>query len=228
MTPTGAETAIRDAATLVLLRHDGRGARVLMGQRGAGAAFMPSKFVFPGGAVDPCDRTAALPSPLEAETGAKLALHAGEGMAAPLARAAIRETFEETGLALGRPAEAALPAEVPEGWRGFVARGLLPATDRLRFVFRAVTPPGRTRRFDARFFLADAADLVGDPDDFSGASGELAHLSWIPLGDARGLEIPFITGIVLGEIAEILSDPARPRAVPFFTHGSDRSQFLAL
>ncbi|MFN3846628.1 MAG: DNA mismatch repair protein MutT, partial [Paracoccaceae bacterium] len=44
---------IRAAATVILWRATNFGAQVLMGQRGAGAAFMPSKYVFPGGAVDP-------------------------------------------------------------------------------------------------------------------------------------------------------------------------------
>ena len=46
------KTAIRNAATVILLRDRLENPRVLMGQRGANAAFMPNKFVFPGGAVD--------------------------------------------------------------------------------------------------------------------------------------------------------------------------------
>ena len=76
-----------------------------------------------------------------------------------LAAAAIRELWEETGLPLGQPG----PADLPGDWAGFAARGLRPDASALRFIFRAITPPGRTRRFDARFFLADAGALAGDP-----------------------------------------------------------------
>ncbi len=88
----------------------------------------------------------------------------------------------------------------------------------LIFVFRAITPPGRSRRFDARFFLADAADLSGDPDDFSRAQDELSFLRWVPLAQARGLNLPFITEIVLAEVAHRLSSglSGPPLRVPFF------------
>ncbi len=101
-------------------------------------------------------------------------------------------------------------------WAGFAARGLLPDAAALRFVFRAITPPGRTRRFDARFFLADAAAVQGDCDDFSAASDELGHLHWLPLAQAQRLDLPFITEVVLAEIAQHLRQPGPVPPVPFF------------
>lgn len=217
---------IRPAATLVLVRPSPEGPRVLMGQRGAGAAFMPSKFVFPGGAIDPEDRALAPHFRVAPEEEARLSARADPGVTpAALALAALRETWEETGLALGGPDEAVRPLAEGAGadWGSFFAAGLRPATDRLRFVFRAITPPGRTRRFDARFFLA-AADLVhGDPDDLARASGELAHLSWLTLAEARGLDLPFITEVVLAEVEARLRAPGAPRPTPFFHHDEGRS-----
>ncbi|MGG7567945.1 NUDIX hydrolase [Rhodovulum sp. DZ06] len=229
--------AIRDAATLVLARNDGDAPRVLMGMRGKGAAFMPSKFVFPGGALDPEDRAMADAAcargdaPLAEACARRLAARAPEGLGLPLALAAIRETWEETGLRIGRPdadAAARLAAEAPEGWRGFYDKGVAPTPDALTFVFRAVTPPFRPRRFDARFFLADAATVVGDPDDFSEASDELSHLTWVTLAEARRLELPLITEVVLAEVEEILSGAGGDRPAPFFHHDGDRSYFDAL
>jgi 8-oxo-dGTP pyrophosphatase MutT (NUDIX family) len=206
---------IRDAATVVLARRIPGGHAVLMGRRGAGAAFMPSKFVFPGGAVDPGD--AAVPFAAELAPAAQAALRLEAGALAPamLAAAAIRELWEETGLALARPGR--WPTPPPDPWRPVAAAALLPDAAALRFVFRAVTPPGQTRRFDARFFLADADAVAGDPDDFAAAADELAHLHWVPLAQARALDLPFITGIVLAEVALHLRGEADPAAgVPFF------------
>ena len=56
--------AIRDAATIIVLRDRATRPAVLMGQRGANASFMPSKFVFPGGAVDAIDAEVPLAGPL--------------------------------------------------------------------------------------------------------------------------------------------------------------------
>ena len=179
---------IRAAATVILTRAvPGGGHQVLMGQRGAGAAFMPSKYVFPGGGVDPGDDL-PLPLPLSPDCTRRLALAAAPG---PLAAAAIRELSEETGLTLR--------ADRPT----------------MRFVFRAITPPGRSRRFDARFFLADAADVSGDAEGFSDASAELSHLHWIGLAEARALDLPFITEVVLAEVTNLLTGGTQP-GVPFF------------
>ncbi|MCA3452866.1 MAG: NUDIX hydrolase [Rhodobacter sp.] len=193
------------------MRGQGPDPQVLMGQRGAGAVFMPSKYVFPGGAVDAGDALVPVGPALHPTCAARLAA-SGAPPAGALAAAAIRELWEETGLALGRPGQAALPP----GWAGFAAQGLVPDASALRFFFRAITPPGRTRRFDARFFLADAARVTGDPDDFSAASDELGHLHWLPLSQARDLDLPFITEVVLAEVAVLAGTEGPPPPVPFF------------
>ena len=222
--PMKTDPPIRDAATIVLCRRDGGVPRVLMGQRGSKAAFMPSKFVFPGGRVDDADARVPLAAPLAAEDRSRLALHSAADHSHGLAVAAIRELWEETGLRLAVPDRA---WQAPPGWEGFATDGLAPAAETLSFFFRAVTPPGRPRRFDARFFLADADALADDPDDFSRAGGELSHLRWIALAEARSLDLPFITEVVLAELAQALRDPS-PRPVPFFDHSGDRSVFRAL
>jgi 8-oxo-dGTP pyrophosphatase MutT (NUDIX family) len=215
-----AEPALRDAATVILLRGGAEEPRILMGQRGAGAVFMPSKYVFPGGAVDPGDAAVTMAAPLGATCAARLALPGGPSPQA-LAACAIRELWEETGLALARPGTASQPG----GWQGFAARQLLPDAGALRFVFRAITPPGRPRRFDARFFLADAAGIAGDADDFSAASDELGHLHWLPLSLARSLDLPFITEVVLAEVAALVGADGPPPPVPFFDNSGDVPTF---
>ncbi|MEX0969863.1 MAG: NUDIX hydrolase [Paracoccaceae bacterium] len=190
---------IRDAASVILVRHARTGPQVLMGLRGAAAVFMPSKYVFPGGGVDAADLRAA-PDCLAPVCRARLAQHSRADLGDALANAALRELDEETGLHLAGP---------------------------MRFMFRAITPPGRTRRFDARFFMADAAGLQNDADDFSRASGELSHLHWIALTEARSLPLPFITEVVLSEVQAVLNG-APDRPVPFFNHGAAHSNFLML
>lgn len=218
---------IRDAATVVLIRDaQTETPRVLMGQRGARAAFMPNKFVFPGGAVDRTDHGLPL-----AEAGAepcrtRLGEDAPEGIGPALLAAAIRELWEETGQILGTPGD--WPTPPPEHWRAFAGAGFLPSPDGLAFVFRAITPPGRSRRFDARFFVADAARLKTDPDDFSGAQDELSDLQWIPLSQVREFDLPFITQVVLAEIAGRLPDLDAPDSVPFFRNKDESSLFLRL
>jgi len=187
---------------VILWRDRPAGAEVLMGQRGAQAVFMPSKYVFPGGAVDAGDH--GDPAMVGPDCARRLAVHAPAVVpASALIGAALREVAEETGLAL-RP---------------------LPGV--LRFVFRAITPPGRTRRFDARFFLAPATAVDGDPEDFGAAADELRHLHWIGLRDARALDLPFITEVVLSEVTALLAGQTQP-GVPFFDNSGARPVFHRL
>ena len=221
--------ALRDAASVILVRRDGEVPRLLMGQRGRGAAFMPSKFVFPGGAVDPGDRGIPFAQPLPGPTARRLRLRAGPDLAEALALAVIRELWEETGLALAHPA-GTRPDSLSPDWQSFFDAGHTPAADGLEFVFRAITPPGRPRRFDARFFLTDADHVSGPLDDFSRASGELTYLSWLTLPEARELDLPFITEVVLAEIEARLANDGggEDRPAPFFHHHEGKSFIDAL
>lgn len=243
-----APVVARPAASLAVLRWGPRGAaEVLFGQRGGGAAFMPSKVVFPGGALDPEDArlAEALSDPGEprleraadadAETGAPLAkAPTGPALGRALKLAALRETFEETGLRLGRAGACgadereAFRAAGPD-WDAFTADGARPALDGLGLFFRAITPPFLPRRFDARLFVAWAGDLLEDEEDFSRASGELQPLFWAPLTEAASLDLPFVTQLAVAELASIVAEAgamervaatAQGRPAPFFRHAA--------
>lgn len=209
-----ARVLIRDAATVIVVRDAGGAPSLLMGQRGKSAAFMPSKYVFPGGAVDDGDAGIPLGADLNPICSARLS-RPDPPTPRALAAAAIRELWEETGQVAGTPGEW---PDAPPGWRGFAGTGHRPDASGLVYAFRAITPPGRPRRFDARFFLLPAERLASDPDDFSRAEDELGHLHWVPLAEARALDLPFITSVVLGEVAALLPDLSAPRRVPFFVN----------
>ena len=118
---------------------------------------------------------------------------------------------------LGQPADW---PKAPAYWIGFASTGHRPDARALEFIFRAVTPKGRPRRFDARFFLADAAALASDPDDFAGAEDELSHLHWVPLDEARALDLPFITEVVLAEVTARINGRST-QTVPFFRNDDE-------
>ena len=219
------KTAIRNAATVILVRDPDTAPKVLMGQRGANAAFMPNKFVFPGGAVDSEDHSIKL-GDLPMPCAARIDEDSAQGLAPGLFAAAIRELWEETGLVLGTAGQ--WPGEPPQDWQGFAERGCIPDASGLRFVFRAITPPKRPRRFDARFFLANATAVTGDIDDFSMASDELSHLQWIALEDVRNFTLPFITEVVLAEVSASLPQLGAPNSVPFFDNREPDSVFRRL
>ena len=213
-------TEIRDAATLILVDRSNGAFRVLMGRRHAGHKFMPGKFVFPGGAVDSADEKMAIAGPLDEQVAAKLLVatrRRSQDYARALALAAIRETFEETGLALG-VTDCGAPPEPPDGvWARFAETGVFPTLEGLDLLARAITPPGRTRRFDARFFVGDAQWIAHRGEGVIHAEAELTELVWVPLDEALGLDIPNITRMVLGDLAALGPgrwDPARPR--PFY------------
>lgn len=208
----------RDAATLVILDRTGAAPRVLMGKRRDDLVFMAGKYVFPGGRVDPTDRQVPMSSDLRPQEAAKLQVQMRgkptKVRARSLALAAIREAFEEAGLLIGT--KGAGMGHIPPNWQSFVAREIVPSLDRLTFFARAITPPGRPRRFDTRFFTIDAnaiAERIGHND------GELSTLDWLTLDEARALDIPRITRLVLEDLGEQLADgtlDTGTNPVPFY------------
>lgn len=219
---TGPTLKPRDAATLILVDHAGPAPRVLMGRRRPDLAFMPGKYVFPGGRVDPTDAKAPacdhLPEALEARLLVRMRGRPSRRRARALAMTAVRETFEETGLLVGTPGDASADG-LPEIWADYLGQGIVPALSPLRLVARAITPPGRPRRFDTRFFTAPA-DAIGKrlPLDCA-PDGELEDICWLTFDAARDLDLPRITHVVLDGIEADLAAGVnydRHPAVPFY------------
>jgi 8-oxo-dGTP pyrophosphatase MutT (NUDIX family) len=202
----------RDAATLILVDRRTTAPKILMGRRSQAHAFLPGKYVFPGGRLDAGDARMATATELPPETLARLCIRtASPTRARALALAAIRETFEETGFILGQAATPARP--VPPNWQDFAQTGHLPDLEKLTFFARAITPPGRPRRFDTRFFLADAAGLTCPPRPKT--DGELLESDWFTLADAQLLDLPSITRDILERLETALATPQAPAQVPF-------------
>lgn len=200
----------RNAATLVLLDRSGKDVRVLVGKRNEKHAFMPGKFVFPGGRVDVTDRrmfSTGRIDPASARRLKKRVARPAQHLSRSLMMAAIRETCEETGLLLGRKMKRReKTAAWPDNWKPFERHGVIPDLSMLTFVARAITPPGRSRRFDTRFFIADRKDVAASCGDPSGPDSELVELKWIALAEAKDSpNLPTISKVVLLEIEKRLT-----------------------
>jgi 8-oxo-dGTP pyrophosphatase MutT (NUDIX family) len=208
----------RDAATLMLIDRSGPVPKVLLGRRHHGHKFMPGKFVFPGGRIEPLDVKMTAVSELHPDTEEKLRVRVAAGAAEPraFALAAIRETAEETGLLLGvrRDEGPDAPGDI---WTEFAKAHVYPDLGNVHFIARAITPPRRPRRFDTRFFTVDATEVAHRIEGVVGSDSELVELVWTPIEKAAHLDMPTITGIVLEELlARVEAGMAHSLPVPFY------------
>jgi 8-oxo-dGTP pyrophosphatase MutT (NUDIX family) len=191
-----------DAAGLVLIRAGRTGEpEVLLGRRHGRAGFLPDIYVVPGGRVDPEDhRPSGFAEALAPAVAAALRSGSRRRPALAYARAALRETYEETGLLVGRTSrQGGKPVGDESGalpvWRAYRAAGLAPDFRGLDFICRAITPVGSRRRYNTRFFLGDGALASGAIR----GDGELEDLAWRKASALGGLDIVDVTQYVLEE-----------------------------
>ena len=209
-----------DAATLILIDRTAAIPKVLVGKRHDKVVFMPGKFVFPGGRVDKTDNrvpvAAPIPKALE-ENLLKGSPKITPSRARSLAIAAIREACEETGLCLGRKSDGPAPA-LDGAWKPFTEAGLLPDPSGLFLIARAITPPGRVRRFDTRFFTADASAIAHRVEGVVHADAELVELVWVEIGSKPLADLHPMTKNVLNELEQRLARGplSHDAPVPFF------------
>lgn len=194
----------RHAASVLLVRQAGAGPEVLMGVRAAGHRFAPNRLVFPGGAVDPADRTAHAATEPRTDVLDTLRRSVGPKLARAIVAAAARELREETGLSFGTP----------------------PRLDAMRYLCRAITPTRLPVRFNARFFVADAAAVSGQPAD----SRELQDVRFIPLAATNSLDLMAVTRWTLRVLQDRLSSPPGdwPTADTLHVFRDERPQFEPL
>jgi 8-oxo-dGTP pyrophosphatase MutT (NUDIX family) len=217
-----------DAATLILVDRTMTIPKILVGKRHNKVVFMPGKFVFPGGRVDKTDGRVPVAAPIPWALEQNL-LKGSPKITASRARAltvaAIREACEETGLCLGRESIGAEP-NLDGPWKPFSEAGLLPDPSGLFLIARAITPPGRIRRFDTRFFTADASSIAHRVEGVIHADAELVELVWVEIGSKPLADLHPMTRNVLGELEKRLARGplSHDAAVPFFRFHGGRMQ----
>ncbi len=218
----------KDAATLLILDRGQAGEpRVLMGRRHERHRFMPGKFVFPGGRIDPSDSRITPASDYDPAVMAKM-MHALKGpktvaRARALAVAAVRETYEEAGVFVGE--KTGEPWRAPADFEPFAERGIRIDLAPMRLIARAITPPRRPRRFDTRFMAVWADQICDRLPEGTGPTGELEDLHWLRLEDTKQLDMPTITLTIIEELQQRLLvdaelDPATP--IPFYQWRTNR------
>lgn len=222
MRPEGARAVRpRQAATLLLVRRDGPKPRVLMGKRHGGHDFMPNLWVFPGGRIDRNDHRAPFAADLSRETAGIFEAHIPLTRGRALALAAVRETWEEAGLLLARPAE---PRPAAGPWRPFLEQGALPDLSGIEIIARAITPPMLAKRFDTWFLTVDATHLMSlerKPD-----CGELEEIAWFDFDEALALNLPAVTRTIVKETVARIEEPERPRLFMRFQKGGAKISHL--
>ena len=189
----------RDAASLILLRGHGRDLELLAGRRPGHVKFMPGVWVFPGGAIDAEDR-----EPWMIETAsASLTLRLRT-----CARAALRETWEESGVLVGRRGTPSPSSGLGAIESAYAEAGLIAAMDVLTYVGRAITPTPVFRRFNTRFFLADSDHVFGEPQ----SSDELEDVGWHPIGRRPLTPFRDVTQFMLSQAIALREGTAGPDA----------------
>ncbi len=207
---------LRAAASLILVRGEGENLSVLMGRRHATARFMPSIYVFPGGAIDSDDENVKPATELDSDITAGLKVFGNDRRAHALAIAAVRETYEETGLMLGSTGD--LGNTKSDSWSAWRRQAIAPDLARLHLVGRAITPVERPIRFNARFFYARGEPLYGEIQ----SNGELEAIGWKPLAEISQLPMADVQAFMLEHLQLRLQGRLTRPGIPLFSHRNSR------
>lgn len=202
------------AATIVLICGPKDNPRILMGQRASRHDFMPSVYVFPGGRVDRGDSYAAYEGDLSPRTETILEAAYSPRRARALVLAAIRETYEETGLCLTRPLSGPAKSISHPSWRALAAKDQTADMDGIEVFGRAITPPHRHKRFDTWFFVKDMNCETPPP---ASDSNELLNVDWFTFDQIEDLKTHRATDMMLMVLKKYLSHDTAPRRI-FFNH----------
>ncbi len=208
----------RDAASLLLYRMNADRYEVLVGRRPSKSRFMPDVYVFPGGAVDPVDARAKPASGLDKSFATHMAVGNSQARAQTIAMAAVRETFEETGVSITQTGH---PGSVnDDSWQALAQRGVSADLSVLKYFARATTPADQPMRFHARFFVCNAIDVAGFDDKQLKQTDELLDLRWMPIENPDDLPLRSVTKFLLKEFASWLNPAEAHTGYPAFTQRS--------
>ncbi len=210
-----------DSASLIILDRSTRSPKVLMGRRHPNQRFMPDVFVFPGGVIEAADRKMNVVGALSARAEDalnKMLPRPSLSRGRTLALAAIRETYEETGLIIGTGDYGAPDAPQEPTWQKFAEAGIYPDIEQLSVVARAITPPGKPKRFDTRFFVVDHRAIAARHEGFVGPDKELTELTWVPLKETHKFKMAQITSMIVTELRiRLAAGMSEILPVPFYT-----------
>jgi 8-oxo-dGTP pyrophosphatase MutT (NUDIX family) len=182
---------------MVIVRTHGGTPQVLMGQRPKKDRFMPDVFVFPGGRVDPEDAQINVAAGLRPRETRRIGVGLSAQRTQKLAVAAVRETYEETGLLFGER----------------ISGEFRPSLKGLEYIARAITPTQSRIRYHARFFMARGEEAQGRLR----SNGELLGLRWMSFPQAAALPLVDVTRFVLEE-AEYRLSGGRFRGIPLICY----------
>jgi len=206
----------RDAATVIVHRMVNSRTQVLLGRRHTKSSFMPDVYVFPGGVVEPADARIKPATDLDQRFASFMAVADKQARARTLANAAVRETYEECGLMIGRAGQTG--KVIQDTWQEFHNLGLAPDLACLKYVGRAITPTFRKLRFHARFFSCDAQRIATDisnsallnldaSDANNQGDGELQDIGWVDVDKIDSLPMRDVTRFMLEEQLSLSKKP---------------------
>jgi len=203
------------ASTIVLTVGDPKNPQILMGQRSKRHDFMPSVYVFPGGRVDRADSYAKYAGDLSPRTERILEAAFSPRRARAVVLAAVRETWEETGLLLGQAVKDGERNLNHASYDAFRKSGKRPDISDIEVFGRAITPPHRHKRFDAWFFHKHLGNIA--PPKIKD-SAELLNVDWFTFDQIKNLEQQRATTMMLAVLKDYLAYDRLPNDI-FMSHG---------